>query len=201
MKKQEIFPSKQVRKTRFPLSSCSGFTLIELLVVIAIISILTGLVGSNFIRSRVRARDAQRRSNLKDVQTALELYLNDHGRYPCRTITQVGNGRIIDLEWGNDKFDNASGGHPETIYMPILPGDPQMRDVQYHYEVNSDYTKYRVFAWLENEEDVERVAGGYSGKICSETDDEEENFCNYGVSSTNTTMTEGWAGAGGTCIN
>lgn len=145
------------------------------------------------MRSRVRARDTERRSNLKDIQTALELYLNDHGQYPPANVQPNGNGRILGLRWGRDKFDNAAGGHPETIYMAILPGDPSMPGAQYHYEVNTERTKYRIYAWLENEQDVDRKEGGYLTKICSETSaDVEEYRCNYGISSTNTTMTETW---------
>lgn len=192
-----MFPGL-AKKGRAKKRSSSGFTLIELLVVIAIISILTGLVGSNFIRSRVRARDTERRSNLKDIQTALELYLNDHGQYPCRTITQVGNSRIMNLQWGNDTFNNEEDGHPETIYMAVLPGDPSMPGAQYYYEVNDSYTKYRLYTWIENEEDADRVEGGYFNKICSEVNDGDEYFCNYGISSTNTTMDEVWTG--GSCI-
>lgn len=175
----------------------SGFTLIELLVVIAIIGILTGLVGSNFVRSRVRARDAERRSNLKDIQTALEMYMNDNGRYPCRTIAySTGNARIQDFEWGNDSFTNEANGHAETVYMAALPGDPSAPGAQYHYEVNDTFTKYRLYAWLENEEDIERVEGGYFNKMCSEVNNSADYFCNYGISSTNTTMTENWTAAG-----
>lgn len=186
-----IFPNLANSRVRAKKRSASGFTLIELLVVIAIISILTGLVGSNFIRSRVRARDTERRSNLKDIQTALELYLNDHGQYPPSTIpSQVGNSRIMSLEWGNDTFNNAEDGHPETIYMPVLPGDPSAPGAQYYYEVNDCFTKYRLYAWLENEEDTDRVEGGYPGKVCSDVTNSTEYYCNYGIGSTNVTMDE-----------
>jgi len=60
-----------------------GFTLIELLVVIAIIAILSaiGLVALN--GAREKARDAQRRSDIAQIRTALSLYYDDHGStYP-----------------------------------------------------------------------------------------------------------------------
>lgn len=59
-----------------------GFTLIELLMVISIISLLSSIVISNVNNARVRARDTQRLQNIKQLQTALELYYNDNGRYP-----------------------------------------------------------------------------------------------------------------------
>jgi prepilin-type N-terminal cleavage/methylation domain-containing protein len=60
-----------------------GFTLIELLVVISIISMLSSVVLSSLSDTRVKARDAKRIHDLKQIQIALELYRNDHGgKYP-----------------------------------------------------------------------------------------------------------------------
>lgn len=59
-----------------------GFTLIELLVVIAIIGLLSSVVLASLNTARARARDAQRISNVKQIQTALELYYSDTGSYP-----------------------------------------------------------------------------------------------------------------------
>ena len=59
-----------------------GFTLIELLVVIAIIGILSSVVLSSLNSARGKARDAKRKSELKQLQTALELYYSDNSAYP-----------------------------------------------------------------------------------------------------------------------
>lgn len=61
-----------------------GFTLIELVIVMAIISMLTALATFNFNQARVRARDVQRKSELRQLQNALELFKNDQSpqRYP-----------------------------------------------------------------------------------------------------------------------
>ena len=60
-----------------------GFTLIELLVVIAILGILVvaGLVSLN--SARVKARDSQRKTDLRAVSTAMDLYYTDNGKYPA----------------------------------------------------------------------------------------------------------------------
>ena len=59
-----------------------GFTLIELLVVIAIIGILATLAIVSLTTARSSSRDAKRIADLKQLQTALELYYNDYGSYP-----------------------------------------------------------------------------------------------------------------------
>ena len=59
-----------------------GFTLIELLVVIAIIGLLSTLAVVSLNNARQKARDAKRVSDVKQVQTALELYYNDANGYP-----------------------------------------------------------------------------------------------------------------------
>ena len=61
-----------------------GFTLIELLVVIAIIGILVSIVVVAIDPVAVigRANDSKKREELSQVKNALQLYFNDHNRYP-----------------------------------------------------------------------------------------------------------------------
>ena len=59
-----------------------GFTLIELLVVIAIIGILSSVVLASLNSARVKARDAKRISEVRQIQTALALYYDTYGQYP-----------------------------------------------------------------------------------------------------------------------
>ncbi len=60
-----------------------GFTLIELLVVIAIIGILSTLSVLALNSARARARDAKRISDVRQIQTALEMYHNEKSTYPA----------------------------------------------------------------------------------------------------------------------
>ena len=55
----------------------SGFTLIELLVVIAIIAILAAILFPVFAQARAKARQAACLSNLKQVGTAILMYIQD----------------------------------------------------------------------------------------------------------------------------
>ncbi len=63
-------------------SHTRGFTLIELMVSIAIIALLSSVVFAATNTARKGARDTQRLSSLREMQTALELYYNEHSSYP-----------------------------------------------------------------------------------------------------------------------
>ncbi|OGK12366.1 MAG: hypothetical protein A2Y63_03465 [Candidatus Riflebacteria bacterium RBG_13_59_9] len=60
-----------------------GFTLIELLVVIVIIGILVAIALPNFIKIKIKAKEAEVKQNLHAIQLAVERYATDTGgQYP-----------------------------------------------------------------------------------------------------------------------
>jgi len=71
-----------------------GFTLIELLVVIAIIGLLSTLAVVALNNARMKSRDAKRVSDVKQIQTALELYYNDANEYPATLDTTIATGGV-----------------------------------------------------------------------------------------------------------
>lgn len=87
-----------------------GFTLIELLVVIAIIGILSTLSVIALNNARQKSRDARRVADIKQVQTALELYYNDENEYPA-AVDFNGTGSI-------------TGSVSSTTYMALVPTNP-----------------------------------------------------------------------------
>ena len=59
-----------------------GFTLIELLVVISIIGFLATASMVMFNNVRIKARDAKRLADIKQLQKALDLYYDQNNAYP-----------------------------------------------------------------------------------------------------------------------
>jgi general secretion pathway protein G len=63
-------------------TSESGFTLMELLVVLGIIALLSALVAPQVIRYLGDARTEAASAQLKNLESAVELYYLDTGTYP-----------------------------------------------------------------------------------------------------------------------
>lgn len=130
----------------------AGFTLIELLIVIAIISILSAILMVNFVGIRQRARDAQRKSDLRQIQSALELFRADHGCYPY-------TGCIIAFPTCGSAL--AYNGF---TYMQKIPCDPAGSSYIYN---NTNGNTYSLTACLENQSDGQKDASTSSS--CTST--------------------------------
>ena len=92
-----------------------AFTLIELLVVIAIIGLLATLATVALNNARAKSRDAKRVADVKQIQTALELFFNDKGRYPLTAEFNTGS-----------LFSTSTNG--TTTYMVAIPSAPTPAD-------------------------------------------------------------------------
>lgn len=76
------------KSIRYYVLSIKGFTLIELLVVISIMGALASILFVSFTGSQKQARDAQRKSDVVQYQTALEGFANVNSDFfPSFTTT------------------------------------------------------------------------------------------------------------------
>ncbi len=104
-----------------------GFTLIELLVVIAVIGILASVVMASLNSARMKARDARKIADFKNISTALYLYQDTYGRMPPSYFTYGINNEVEG--GGNYELsmqDLVNAGFLSAI--PKSPGGPK-----YHY--------------------------------------------------------------------
>jgi type II secretion system protein G len=135
-----------------------GFTLIELLVVIAIIGSLSAIFLPNYMAVRERARDTQRKSDLKTIQKAFELYKQDHlpESYPSFS------GNLLPSDGSCfSSGSNCSG----NVYTSHFPKDP-LASFHYTYTPGAGLT-YTLCACLENKADPDATSGNCSGLTCS----------------------------------
>lgn len=156
-----------------------GFTLLELLVVIAIIGILTAIGLATFTAAQIRARDAQRKSDLKTIASVLERYRAKNGTYPDSSS----GGCMAD---GENWFCSNSGDNPwildlDSTYIKTLPKDPKNTagtpcnttgtEAAYTYAYKSSQLsgtpkasrKYTLTARLENANDKDIQGSSYPG--------------------------------------
>lgn len=107
------------------LISKKGFTLIELLLVVAVIGILSVIIiiGVNPTQRMAEARDAQRKTYLKNLQTALETYYVKNLSYP----TTSGTWRGEPSGYGGYTTNYIPNLVPD--YVKVLPNDPRANQV------------------------------------------------------------------------
>lgn len=89
----------------------AGFTLVELLVVLGIIALLMTLVAPQVIRYLSDARSETAAIQLKNIESAIELFYLDTGQYPPndagpRSLTKQPSGMV---EWRGPYLKKDSG--------------------------------------------------------------------------------------------
>lgn len=127
--------------------SAAGFSLIEIMVVVLIISTLGSVLFFKMSEASAEGRDAERRGELRNLQSALELYKNKNGRYPTRCANgQAWSGQSGTIYACNSGNQYIVGLAPE--FIPTLPTDPRLNgtDSGYVYTVNADGTVYKLMA-------------------------------------------------------
>ena len=97
-------------KTKLPRSrrNRAGFTLVELLVVIAIIGILAALLLPVLSAVKEHARSHEGRTEISQLETAIESYDSAYGRFPVSTNVQmIATAARGDFTYGGTVFANA----------------------------------------------------------------------------------------------
>ncbi len=109
----------------------TGFTLIEMLVVVAIIAILGALVGPQILDRVGGARSETAKTQIKNIESALQLYKLDNYRYPT---TDQGIEALVTKPTSSPEPRNWKKGG----YMKQMPKDPWGNPFLYFYD-NGEY--------------------------------------------------------------
>lgn len=116
-----------------------GFTLIELLVVIALIGILSTMVLVSMGGARLKARDAKRESDIRQIVLAMELAYSDDEKYQ-------------QAETAPDIIQSS-----KRVYLDPVPTDPKTGNPKYQWRsnisgaaTNCGTQNYCVYAALED---------------------------------------------------
>ncbi len=148
--------------------SKKAFTLIEVLIVVAIIAVLASVVLVGLGPTQRIGRDARRISDLRQVQSGLELYFNKCGYYPgvaqpnspCTSFSAISS-------WGD--LTNALTG--SNIGVTNIPNDPSAGQT-YVYATDQNGTSYVLRARLEdanNSSLASDVDGTVDGVDCGDS--------------------------------
>lgn len=155
------------------MSKKSGFTLIELLIVIVIMGIVMALVTTNLFGARQRGSDSQKKSNLKELKTALQLYYVDYRIYPA---TDIGIYLKACGQGGNQRCpvcssaDFAAGGVDgcQRIYAnKIELTNGRFPNIRYYQCSGGD--DFRLKIGLDNESDADIAESQARCPACNTT--------------------------------
>ncbi|MFO7527218.1 MAG: type II secretion system major pseudopilin GspG [Marinobacter sp.] len=101
-----------------------GFTLIEIMVVMVILGLLVAIVAPNIMGRSDQAKVTIAETQLKNIQSALDLYRLDNSHYPS---TQQGLEALVSRPSGSPEPKNWN---PDG-YLKSVPEDPWGNQFQY----------------------------------------------------------------------
>ncbi|WP_092006249.1 type II secretion system major pseudopilin GspG [Marinobacter pelagius] len=101
-----------------------GFTLIEIMVVMVILGLLVAIVAPNIMGRSDQAKVTIAETQLKNIQSALDLYRLDNSHYPS---TQQGLEALVSRPSGSPEPKNWN----QDGYLKSVPEDPWGNQFQY----------------------------------------------------------------------
>jgi type IV pilus assembly protein PilA len=140
-----------MRSEKLDVRGGKGFTLIELLIVVVVIGLLAAIAMPNLVGIRQRGSDGQRKSHIRQIQAALELYRSDNGAYP------VVNGVPYRLNATACTTSSALTSGTTTYIQSVFcdpSGTSTYNDGNYYYYTNASGTTYALEACLQNAGDT-----------------------------------------------
>ena len=111
--------TQRSRAARGP-GAAAGFTLIELMVVVIILGILATIIVPRILDRPEQARRVKARVQIKILQSALQLYKLDTGRYPS---TAEGLKALVADPWGHPYLYLSPGTHSKDFDIESLGRD------------------------------------------------------------------------------
>jgi general secretion pathway protein G len=131
------------------LKNKNGFTLLELLIVIVIIGILALLIIPNITSAPKKARDTQRKTDIRAIQKGLEEYYVSNSSYPV--VTGQADTVLTAL---------TSGNPPALKTIPTDPVNSGAYIYTYNAVTNAAYT---LTSCLENAGDTGKSTSAAAG--------------------------------------
>jgi len=133
------------------------FTLVELIIVISILAVLTTVAFVSFKWYSQSSRDSVRVSDMKSIETALDLYILKNSKYPKPddNVNITASGIILNYQWV--AWDSVLW----TIWVYWWWKDPSL-DTFYTYLTNSYQNKYQLLWFIEDNSNVSIVNSTYA---------------------------------------
>ena len=123
-----------------------GFTLIELLVSISIIALLASVIFSNLGSANQKGRDSRKINDLREVRSALQLYVTDRGSYPSNTSSLIDGSYIKSIN-PNIKYE---GLYLDGSYCSAVPCQ------SYHLAIPLERTDNKVLTTDKDIDDIKK---------------------------------------------